>query len=188
MKSPLHIDTLHSGLPRFLIESAFVVMVLAAICSYSPVHNWLLSHASLFLALLNTAGMVVMYYALLRGMKELAHPLTVLWWIAIGLNLLDFVLLCLGDAAWGFSAACATALPLIYLPLGILLLVWYRGRLGQVGLWMILRILIVNLVPVLFYMAGLLKFGWGLIAMEIITISADLWYAWTLRRVLVSGN
>ncbi len=185
MKSPLHIDTLHSGLPRPLIEAAFVVMVLAAICSYGPVNRWLLTHASLLLGLLNTAGMVVMYYALLRGMKGLAHPLTVLWWIAIGLNLLDFVLLCLGEAALGLSAACATALPLIYLPLGILLLVWYRGRLGQVGLWMIIRILIVNLVPVLFYVTGLLESQWGLIAMEVITIFIDLWYAWTLRRVLV---
>ena len=64
-------------------------------------------------------------------------------------------------------------------------MVWYRGRLGKVGQWMIIRILVVNLVPVLFYVVGLLESSWGLIIMEIITISVDIWYAWVLRKVLV---
>ena len=59
------------------------------------------------------------------------------------------------------------------------------GRLGKAGLWMIIRILIVNLIPVLFYVTGLLESSWGLAIMEIITISTELWYAWALRRVLV---
>ena len=75
-------------------------------------------------------------------------------------------------------------MPLVYLPLGILIYIWYQGRLGQVGLWMVLRILIINLVPVLFYVAGLLDRSWGLLTMEVITIAAELWYAWVLRRVL----
>ena len=64
-------------------------------------------------------------------------------------------------------------------------MIWYRGRLGKVGQWMIIRILVVNLVPVLFYVTGLFEFSWGLIIMELITISADIWYAWVLRKVLV---
>ena len=59
------------------------------------------------------------------------------------------------------------------------------GRLGKAGLWIIIRILIVNLIPVLFYVTGLLESSWGLAIMEIITISTELWYAWALRRVLV---
>ena len=100
------------------------------------------------------------------------------------LNLLGFVLSCFGEALHSVNAAAATALPLVYLPLGILLVVWYRGRLGKVGLWMVIRILVVNLIPVLFYGAGLLDNEWGLIVMEVITISVDIWYAWVLRRVL----
>ncbi|MBQ7611280.1 MAG: hypothetical protein IJU74_09295 [Bacteroidales bacterium] len=90
----------------------------------------MISNIPALTGLINTAGMVVIYYAFLRGMKELIHPLSALWWIAIGINLLGFVFFCLGEAAHGLSAASATLLPLIYLPLGILLLVWYRGRLG----------------------------------------------------------
>ena len=185
MKNSAHIRVLHSGLPRILIESAFAMMVVSAVCSYVPVQNWMISHVPILNGVINTVGMIVMYYAMLRGMKGLPHPLTALWWIAIGMNLLGFVFLCLGEAAHGLSAVSATLLPLIYLPLGILLLVWYRGRLGNVGMWMIIRILVVNLVPVLFFVTGLIKTQWGLVVMDIITISADLLYAWALRRVLV---
>lgn len=185
MKDQTHIDLLDSGLPRFVIEAAFAVMVAAALCSYSAVNSWMSSHIPVLAGVVNTFGMVVMYYAILRGMKELPHPLTVLWWIAIGVNILDFILYCLGDSAQGLTLVTAAALPLIYLPLGILILVWYRGRLAHVGLWMIIRIMTANLVPVLFYMTGILESSWGLAVMEIITISVELWYAWVLRRVLV---
>lgn len=86
---------------------------------------------------------------------------------------------------WDRPRVSAAALPLIYLPLGILILVWYRGRLAHVGLWMIIQIMTANLVPVLFYMTGILESSWGLAVMEIITISVELLYAWVLRRVLV---
>ena len=184
MKEKIQIDSLRSNLPRFVLDSAFAIMVLAAICSYHTVNEWMLAHVPVLYAVLTTIGMVVIYYACLRGMKELYHPLTWLWWVAIGLNLLGFVLGCFGEALHAINAATATLLPLIYLPLGILLLIWYRGRLGAVGHWMIIRILTVNLVPVFFYMAGFIDTTWGLIAMEVITISVDIWYAWVLRRVL----
>ncbi|MBQ6761617.1 MAG: hypothetical protein IJP49_02590 [Bacteroidales bacterium] len=185
MNKQLQIDSLQSGLPRPVIEAAFVIMVLSAICTYGPVNTWMSSHIPVVAGLVHTVGMVVIYYAFLRGMKGLPHPLTVLWWIAIGLNLCDFVILCLGESMAGLSAATATALPLIYIPLGAFLLVWYRGRLGNAGFWMIVRILVVNLVPVLFYVTGLLESAWGLAVMEMITISVEIWFAWTLRRVLV---
>lgn len=101
------------------------------------------------------------------------------------MNLLGFVLFCLGERAQGLSAITATLLPLIYLPLGILLLVWHRGNLGNTGMWMIVRILVVNLVPVFFYILGLIESKWGLIAMDLITISIEILYAWVLRRLLV---
>lgn len=186
MESQPHIDTLSSGLPRAVIEAAFVIMLLAAVCSCVPVNTWMLSHIPVTTGLINTLGMVVLYYAILRGMKGLSHPLTVLWWIAIGMNLLGFILYCFGEAASGVSAVVATTLPIIYLPLGILLIVWYRGNLCQVGIWMIVRILVVNLVPVLFYVSGLMEHNWGITVMDVITIGVEIWYAWTLRSVLVN--
>lgn len=185
MKKQLQIDSLQSGLPRYVIEIAFAVMVLSAICSYGPVNSWMCSHIPVVTGLVHTVGMVVIYYAFLRGMKGLTHPLTALWWIAIGVNLFDFVIFCLGDSMSGLSAVTAAALPLIYIPLGAFLLVWYRGRLGKAGFWMIIRILVVNLVPVLFYVTGLTECSWGLAVMEIITISVEIWFAWVLRSVLV---
>lgn len=184
MKNKTQIDVLQSGLPRWILDSAFVIMILAALCSQNTVYEWLMVHAPVLNAILTTIGMVVIYYAFMRGMKELPHPLTWLWWALIGLNIVGFVLSCLGDRLHAVNAATATLLPLVYLPLGILIFVWYRGRLGTAGLWMVIRILVVNLVPVLFYMAGILEPNWGLWVMEVITIGVDLWYAWTLRRVL----
>ena len=107
MKTSEQINSLHSGLPRILIESAFGMMVLSAMCSYGTIQNWMISHIPVLTGLINTAGMVVIYYAFLRGMKELTHPLSALWWIAIGMNLLGFVFFCLGESAHGLSAAAA---------------------------------------------------------------------------------
>ena len=185
MKEKSQIDSLKSGLPRLVLDLAFVIMILAALCSYHSVNEWMLAKVNILYAVLTTLGMVVIYYACMRGMKKLSHPLTWLWWVVIGMNLVGFVLSCCGDALHDVNAATATLLPLVYLPLGILLLVWYRGRLASVGHWMIIRILVVNLVPVFFYLAGLLETTWGVIVMEVITIGVDLWYAWVLRRVLV---
>lgn len=184
MKTTTQIDSIRSGMPRVVLDASFIVMVLAALCSHHVVSEWMMVHAPVLNAFLTTTGMVVIYYACMRGMKGLPHPLRWLWWAVIGLNLLGFVLSCLGDKLHALNAGTATLLPLVYLPLGTLIFVWYRGRLGSVGLWMVIRILVVNLVPVLFYMAGILETGWGLWVMEVITIGVDLWYAWTLRRVL----
>ena len=65
---------------------------------------------------------------------------------------MGFVLECVGEPVSAVSAAVATALPL-----GILMMVWYRGNLERAGLWMIIRILAVNLVPVAFFLMGLLE-------------------------------
>lgn len=178
------IDTIQSGLPRPVLDASFAVMIAAAVCSHHSIQEWLLNYAPIPFAILTTLGMVIIYYAFLRGMKTLHHPLTVLWWITIAANILGFLIVCLGDKFHGVSAIVATFLPLIYLPLGGLLFIWYRGRLGLAGLWMAIRILVLNLVPVLFYVTGLLEKTWGMLVMEIITIGIELWYAWTLRRVL----
>lgn len=184
MKNTMQTDKLPCGLPRPVLDAAFIVMLLAAFCSYHTLSEWLTNNFPVGYAVLTTIGMVILYYACMRGMKGLPHPLTWLWWVVIGLNLAGFVLSCLGDVLHGLNAALATLLPLAYLPLGVLLLVWNRGRLASTGLWMMIRILVVILIPVLFYMAGLFEYSWGLIVMEIITIGVDIWYAWTLRRVL----
>lgn len=112
------IDTIQSGLPRPVLDASFAVMIAAAVCSHHSIQEWLLNHAPIPFAILTTLGMVIIYYAFLRGMKTLHHPLTVLWWITIAANILGFLIVCLGDKFHGVSAIVATFLPLIYLPLG----------------------------------------------------------------------
>ena len=179
MRTISRIDYLDSGLSRPVIEAAIIIMYASAILSYSPVSCWMSERIPFVQALINTVGMVIVYYAYLRGMKPLQHPLTVLWWITIGFNIL-------GDSASMADAAVAAALPLIYLPLGILIMVWYRGNLEHAGILMIIRILVVSLVPVAFYLLGLLeKTSWRIIQ-EVITIGVELVYVWALRRTLIN--
>ena len=186
MRTISRIDYLDSGLSRPVIEAAIIIMYASAILSYSPVSCWMSERIPFVQALINTVGMVIVYYAYLRGMKPLQHPLTVLWWITIGFNILGFVFTCLGDSASMADASVAASLPLIYLPLGILIIVWYRGNLEHAGILMIIRILVVSVVPVAFYLLGLLeKTSWRIIQ-EVITIGVELVYVWTLRRTLIN--
>ena len=158
MRTISRIDYLDSGLSRPVIEAAIIIMYASAILSYSPVSCWMSERIPFVQALINTVGMVIVYYAYLRGMKPLQHP----------------------------HAAVAAALPLIYLPLGILIMVWYRGHLEHAGILMIIRILVVSLVPVAFYLLGLLeKTSWRIIQ-EVITIGVELVYVWALRRTLIN--
>ena len=71
-----NIDHLDSGLPKWVITAAFIIMVAAAICTISQIDSWMKEHASIAIALINTVGMIAMYYATMRGMKHLYHPLT----------------------------------------------------------------------------------------------------------------
>lgn len=93
---------------------------------------------------------------------------------------MGFVLECIGEPVSAVSAAVATALPL-----GILMMVWYRGNLERAGLWMIIRILAVNLVPVAFFLMGLLEKTPWIILQEVITIGVELIYILALRKPLV---
>lgn len=182
---PWHIDYLDCGIPRWIIETAFGIMIIAALLCATPTLDWMSQHMPVTQSILNTVGMVVIYLCFLRGMKGLAHPLTALWWAAIVLNLLGFAVSCFGQTLESIGAATAAALPLVYLPLGFLLALWYRGRLASAGIWMVIRILIANLVPVLFYVTGWIQTQAGTIVMDVITVAADLVYAFMLRRVLV---
>ena len=66
-----NINRLTSGLPKWVITVAFIIMVAAAICTITQIDHWLKEHASAVIALINTVGMVIMYYAMMRGMKRL---------------------------------------------------------------------------------------------------------------------
>lgn len=176
-----NISHLDSGLPKWVITAAFVIMVVAAVCTVTPIDHWMKEHASLGIALINTVGMVAMYYAAMRGMKRLYHPLTALWIIVLVLNIVSFISILFESALPEVSFIIACALPLAYLPLGALIIIWYRGRLQQVGIWMIVRILVVFLLPIAWYLLGI---GLDDLFMDAVIVIIELIYAWQFYRLL----
>ena len=175
------ISHLTSGLPQWVIIAAFIIMVAAAVCTITQIDSWFKEHASVAIALINTVGMVTMYYATMRGMKRLYHPLTTLWIIVIALNIVSFVAIMFEEALPEVSFVVACALPLCYLPLGALIIIWYRGLLQRLGIWMIVRILVIFLLPIAWYMLGI---GLSDITLDAIIVIIELIYAWQFYRLL----
>ena len=175
------INHLTSGLPQWVIIAAFIIMVAAAICTITQIDSWFKEHASVAIALINTVGMVTMYYATMRGMKRLYHPLSALWIIVIALNIISFVAIMFEEALPEVSFVVACALPLCYLPLGALIIIWYRGLLQRLGIWMIVRILVIFLLPIAWYMLGI---GLSDITLDAIIVIIELIYAWQFYRLL----
>ena len=175
------ISHLTSGLPQWVIMAAFIIMVAAAICTITQIDSWFKEHASVAIALINTVGMVTMYYATMRGMKRLYHPLSALWIIVIALNIISFVAIMFEEALPEVSFVVACALPLCYLPLGALIIIWYRGLLQRLGIWMIVRILVIFLLPIAWYMLGI---GLSDIILDAIIVIIELIYAWQFYRLL----
>ena len=176
-----NINHLTSGLPQWVITVAFIIMVAAAICTITPIDSWLKNHVSIVIALINTVGMVTMYFAAMRGMKRLYHPLTALWIVVLALNIVSFFAILFETTLPEVSFVIACVLPLCYLPLGALITIWYRGHLQSLGIWMIARILIVILLPIAWYMLGI---GLNDIFLDSIIVVTELIYAWQFYRLL----
>ena len=178
-----HID---SGFPRWLIEAAFVCYILQAVVNYAPLMHWMDdAHLSWVRGIVQTFGAVVMYVGLMRGMKSLYRPFTVWWWIVIALNLLGFMTELVPALMYRVGLPVAVSLMLVYVPLGSAILYNYRGRLRQVGVWMVLYILISSIIPVVSFLLVGPESGLANLSMEIPTIAVIVIYAWVQRRVLI---
>ena len=176
-----NINHLTHGLPQWVIIAAFIIMVAAAIGTITPIDRWFKDHASIAIALINTVGMVTMYFAAMRGMKRLYRPLTALWIVVIALNIVSFFAILFEAALPEVSFIIACALPLCYLPLGALIAIWYRGQLQRLGIWMIVRILIIFLLPIAWYLTGI---GLNDYILDAIIVIIELIYAWLFYRLL----
>jgi len=178
-----HVD---SGLPRWLIEAAFVCYLLQAVLNWAPLLHWVNdAHLSWVRGIVQTFGPVVMYVGLMRGMKPLYRPLTVWWWIVIALNLVGFVTELIPALMYSLGLPVAVSLMLVYVPLGSAIICNYCGRLRQVGLWMVLYILISSIIPVISFLLVGPESGLANLPLEIPTIAVIVIYAWVQRRVLI---
>ena len=180
------VNHVESGMPRWLIEAAFMCYLLQAAINWAPLMHWM-DDARLpwVRAIINTFGAVVMYVGLMRGMKPLYRPLTVWWWVVIALNLAGFVTELIPAIMYSIGLPVAVSLMLVYLPLGCAIAFCYRGRLRQVGIWMALYILISSIIPVVSYLLVGPEPGLANLPMEIPTITVIVIYAWVQRRVLI---
>ena len=177
-----YINRLASGLPQWVITAAFIIMVVAAICTITQIDSWCKEHVPLVFALVNTVGMVMMYFAAMRGMKRLYHPLTAWWIVVIALNIVSFFAIFFEAAFPEVSFIIACVLPLCYLPLGALIIIWYRGQLQQLGIWMIVRTLVIFLLPIAWWL--ILRDDHSLYLMDAIIVIIELIYAWLFYRIL----
>ena len=177
-----YINRLVSGLPQWVITAVFIIMVVSAICTITPIDNWLKDHAPVVIALINTVGMIMMYFAAMRGMKRLYHPLTAWWIVVIALNIVSFFAIFFEAAFPEVSFVIACVLPLCYLPLGALMIIWYRGLLQYLGIWMIVRILILFLLPIAWWL--ILRDDHSLYLMDAIVVIIEFIYAWLFYRIL----
>ena len=180
------VDHVDSGLPRWLIEVAFVSYLLQAVVCWTEVSLWMDAHHLSWLSgIVKTFGSVVMYIGLMRGMKSLYRPFTVWWWLVIVLNFAGFLTDSIPSISDSVGLPVAVSLMLVYLPLGSAIAFNYRGRLRQVGIWMALYILISSLLPVIVVLLFEPDQLWAYLLLEISTVVAIVVFAWMQRRVLI---
>ena len=186
IESQYRVNYVESGLPRWLIEAAFVCYLLQAAINWAPLMHWMDDMSLWWVsAIIQTFGPVVMYVGLMRGMKPLYRPMTVAWWIVIVLNIAGFFTEMIPAIMYSIGLPVAVSLMLVYLPFGCAIAFCYRGRLRQVGIWMALYILISSIIPVVSYLLVGPESGLANLPMEIPTIAVIVIYGWVQRRVLV---
>lgn len=186
IKEPrFRVDHVDGGLPRWLIEAAFVCILLQAACNWTPLMHWMETNAPLALAAVQTFGALVMYVGLMRGMRPLYRPMTFAWWIVIALNVAGILPYFAPALLYTIGLPLAVSLMLVYLPLGMAIAICYRGRLRWVGVCMAIYVLISSIVPVLSFLIFSPGSGLANLPMEISTIGVIVIYGWAMRRVLV---
>lgn len=174
----IYINKVESGLPRWLIEIGFVLFVIQAINSSYDISEWVNANelqAPIWFIVL--AGDMILYYAMMRGMKPLVRPFTVLWWILIVAVAAGDITSMLPESTIDLALAVAT--PLVYLPLGFAITYFYRGWLQWVGILMIAHMVTMIIFPIMLY--DLIPY----IIVDIIGIAVVIALGWTMRKVLV---
>ena len=177
-KRSIYINKVESGLPRWLIEIGFVCFLIQAFNTACDISEWVTANglqAPIWLIVL--AGDMILYYAMMRGMKPLVRPFTVLWWIFMVVVAAGDITSMLPESV--VDLALAVALPLVFLPLGISIAFFYRGWLQWVGILMVAHMVTMIIFPIMLY--DLIPY----VIVDIIGIAVVIALGWTMRKVLV---
>lgn len=177
-KQSIHINKVESGLPRWLIEVGFVLFVIQALNTSYDIAEWVNANglqAPVWFIVLS--GDMILFYAMMRGMKSLVRPFTVLWWLLIVVVAAGDIVSMLPESFIDLALAVAT--PLVYLPLGFAITYFYRGWLQWVGILMIAYMVTIIIFPIMLY--DLIPY----VIVDIIGIAVVIALGWTMRKVLV---
>ncbi len=178
LQNSVIINKVESGLPRWLIEVGFVLMVVQAVCNEQHLCDWIEGNGyEIPRTLLFLVGDVILYYAMLRGMKTLRYPFTWMWWTLIVVDVAGCITYVAPESP--VNLALAIALPLVYLPLGLGITYFYRGRLQWVGVFLIADMVVFMIFPIVLFPFELY------LLVDVCCILTVTALAWTMRRVLV---
>lgn len=86
MKTKNRTDYIDSGIPRSVIETAIIIMAASAILSCSPISNWMSARIPWVQALVDTAGMVLVYYAYHSRNETLAASASMPWVLSLNVS------------------------------------------------------------------------------------------------------
>lgn len=189
----LTIDQLESGLPRWLIETGFAFMLLAAICILHPIEQYTYKHSPVIYSLINCIGIVIMYYAMMKGMKRQIKPMSKLWIAIIVLNIAGSVATSIPSITYTVGLAVSMSLSLFYLPLGVSIMYIYRGLLQKIGFVMVIRIVLLMILPIIAFCISKITSNESIMSSMVIIIDAiifvvELIYSWMLRKILIKTD
>ena len=177
-KRSIYINKVDSGMPRWLIELGFVLFVAQAVCTENTIFYWIESHGmEIPRSIIFLIGDLILYYAMMVGMKPLRRPFTTLWWILIILDMAGNITFVSSDSIVDLVLAIAN--PLAFLPLGFAIAFFYRGWLQWVGILMVGYMVTMIVLPIM--LAPFLP----VLIVDIIAIAGQIAFGWSMRRVLI---
>ena len=174
----IYINKVKSGLPRWLIEIGFVLYVVQALYTEGNISKWVIGNGlQVPMSMIILVSDMILFCGVMRGMKTLIRPFTLLWWIFI-------IVIAAGDIAFAdpdsfLNLALAVATPLVYLPLGFAITFFYRGWLQWVGILMIAHMVTMIVLPIMLF--DIVPF----IVTDIIGVITQVALGWMMRKVLI---
>jgi hypothetical protein len=174
----IYINKVKSGLPRWLIEIGFVLYVVQALYTEGNISKWVIGNGlQVPMSMIILVSDMILFCGVMRGMKTLIRPFTLLWWIFI-------IVIAAGDIAFAdpdsfVNLALAVATPLVYLPLGFAITFFYRGWLQWVGILMIAHMVTMIVLPIMLF--DIVPF----IVTDIIGVITQVALGWMMRKVLI---
>jgi len=174
----IYINKVKSGLPRWLIEIGFVLYVVQALYTEGNISKWVIGNGlQVPMSMIILVSDMILFCGVMRGMKTLIRPFTLLWWIFI-------IVIAAGDIAFAdpdsfLNLALAVATPLVYLPLGFAITFFYRGWLQWVGILMIAHMVTMIVLPIMLF--DIVPF----IVTDIIGVITQVALGWMMRKLLI---